>query len=203
MNPTHARDTSTVLAKTDWRQARDMAHQISDPWFACQALAAVARFAPAEDVGWIADEAMTVANQSDDIYRQIAVTAWPLRALLERGEDSRVGPMVHQIVGRAAAIRPPASHAEALFILLSSVFPGGRKLWQPVWEELLQTSLPTTSWRQGRAVRESFLMVASEDLQLARELSARLPLGKLRQRVERQLDAGEQRAPRGFFHEDP
>ena len=44
----------------------------------------MARYAPHGDVVRVVDEALKAAKRGKDVYQQVAVCAWPLRALSER-----------------------------------------------------------------------------------------------------------------------
>lgn len=85
MTSTNARDLATKAASRGDPEAIVLARAVDDPWFRCQALASVARYAADAKVEVIAREAIIAAKGDRDAYRTIAVRAWPIAALAERG----------------------------------------------------------------------------------------------------------------------
>src|SRR5690606_23849192 len=82
---TKARDQVAEIARSRPAEALRVARTIADPWFAVQALAWVARFAP-DDIGETAlAEASETAKAGRDAYQRSAVLAWPIRAAIETG----------------------------------------------------------------------------------------------------------------------
>src|SRR5438128_2576883 len=84
MEPHQLRDKACDLAPAGWTKAAAYAEQIDDPWYACQAFAWCGRFAPAAESTSFIDRAFRQAEAGKDAYQQLAATAWPLRALVER-----------------------------------------------------------------------------------------------------------------------
>src|SRR5258708_37971109 len=86
MSATDERRNVYAAAPTDWQKALGLAEKVSDPWFQCQALAEVARFAPVGEVVRIVERALKASRLAKDQYRRVAVGAWPLMALIARGK---------------------------------------------------------------------------------------------------------------------
>lgn len=201
MTHTQLRNRAHELASGDWQAALVVARRIDDPWFACQAVAAVARYAPEARVSPLADEAIRDAERADDPYRTVGASAWPLRALLERGKGSEVARQLARVLLLVPGIRPSPSRAQALFLVLSAVYPGGRGLWHPVHEEIMKLVPNAWHWRTKCVLSESILMVSAEDATYAHECAARLLDEKHRRKLVARLKAGKRLAPRGFFRE--
>src|SRR5579864_1753211 len=109
MSATEERDEVSGLAPTDTTKALAMARRISDSWFRCQALAVVARYASKELVSPIAHEAFNTALQQEDPYKVVGVSAWPVRALIERDQTDPLPLWLNELVKRARSIDHPVS----------------------------------------------------------------------------------------------
>ena len=75
MGATQQRDLAGQLAPNDPARALSTARAIQDPWFACQALGWVARFAPDHEFTKIIREALRVTQAEVDPYRVVAPSA--------------------------------------------------------------------------------------------------------------------------------
>jgi hypothetical protein len=186
-----------ALRSTD--AALAAARDIEDPWYACQALATVARFAPEDRVEAIASEALAAAREAKDPYRLVGSGAWPVRALVERQRLSALDPTVTELLRHSLRIESPASRSEALFLLFEAVFPAGIQHWRPVLDELFRSSDPVVHWRQRRNLRDAMIIVAGEDPALAEELSQGLHDDKLSRQIGSRLREAERHGPRQFF----
>ena len=199
MNATRQRDTAGRLAPTDPTRALATARAISDPWFACQALAWVARFAPEDQFISIIKESLRVCRAEVDPYRVVAPAAWPIRAIVERNHLELLPSVIPALLRRAEDIEILSSRSEALFLLFQAVFPAGRVNWFPVLESLRGASTPLISWRQRRNLGDAILMVWGEDKSLAQEILRALEDVKLKKKVEKLLATSEPVVPRAFF----
>ncbi|HEX3250551.1 MAG TPA: hypothetical protein VHS05_14065, partial [Pyrinomonadaceae bacterium] len=81
MNPSELRNLSCQLAPTDSARALATARSIKDAWYASQALAWVARYAPDAEFPKIIKESLLVVRAETDPYRIVASGAWPIRAI--------------------------------------------------------------------------------------------------------------------------
>lgn len=79
------RTLASRLASDQPARALSAAQAIDAPWLRRQALCHVARHWPDEKYDGILTEAVRAADSQDEIYEQVAVSAWPIRAYLERG----------------------------------------------------------------------------------------------------------------------
>ena len=199
MNPTDARDSAERLAPKDWRGAHELAKSADSPWYRCQALAWVARYAPEEHVEILVEESLRAAAECAEAYRANACIAWPVRALVERGRTDRAASIVMDAAQRAASIPEPASSSEAAFLMLQAIFPAGRKYWLPVFEACWRLSASGVHWRQRRNLRDAVLMVHPHDPDLAKDVLSTILDRRLRERLERDIQKGVSRRPRPFF----
>lgn len=199
MNATQQRDTAGRLAPTDPTRALATARAIKDPWFACQALAWVARYAPEDQFNRIIKEALRVSSDESDPYRVVAPAAWPIRAIVERNRQEMLPSVIPELVKRANDIENLGSRSEALFLLFQAVFPAGRKHWLAVFQSLREASAPLRNWRQRRNLGDALSIVWTEDKPLAQEVVSALEDVKLKTKIEKLLTAEEQALPRPFF----
>ena len=198
MTPTQQRDRAQSLAVTDTKAALTIARSIKDAWFACQALAWVARYAPDDQFIAIAKESLRVGRRSKDNYKAAAVSAWPIRALVERRHTAGLSGIIRDLLVLSEDISPMASRSEALFLLVQAVFPAGRDHWLPVLRSLCDASIPPVHWRQGRNLLDTVLIVSNEDQTLAAELIEKVDDPKLKARIDRAIASRTSHA-RPFF----
>ena len=200
-SPTQARDRAISLARSEPSAALTLSREINDPWFACQALAWVGRFWPADDFETIIIESFEMGRRCSDPYQVVASAAWPVRALVERGTSNQISAIALPLLTLANEIASAASRSEALFLLFQAAKPSEPRNWLPILEELVKASFPTLHWRQNRALREAILIVAAEDGGLAHDIVHRLPEGRLRTQIEKRLNALDSTTayPRVFF----
>jgi hypothetical protein len=196
---TDQRNLAAELAVSDPDRALVIARRLKDPWFACQALACVARFSPEHQFEEIIHESLNAGNKANDPYKIVASAAWPIRALVERSHSQKLVEIIPQLLDRAKAIDLLASRSEALFLVFQAVFPAGREKWLEVFRALIGASNPLINWRQKRNLRDTILIVWSEDQELANEIIANVPDSKLRRQIERRIANADIPLPRAFF----
>lgn len=199
MSATQQRDLAGRLAPTDPTRALATARAIKDPWFACQALAWVARYAPDQQFIEIINESLRACSAERDPYRVVVPAAWPLRAIIERNYLKLLPSIIPDLLRRVTDIENMGSRSEALFMLFQAVFPAGRRNWFPVLQSLREASIPLINWRQRRNLCDAVLMVSNEDEQLAREITNGLADLKLKNKIEKNLTTRKTHAPRPFF----
>jgi hypothetical protein len=199
MTATQQRDTAGRLAPTDPTRALATARAIQDPWFACQALAWVARYAPDQQFIKIIKESLRVCSTEIDPYRVVAPAAWPIRAIVERNRSEMLPSVIPELLLRAKDIEILASRSEALFLLFQAVFPAGRENWLAVLQSLREASTPLISWRQRRNLCDAILIVWGEDKPLALEILSALDDLKLKKKIEKLQVTSQLHVPRPFF----
>ena len=199
MTPTIAREKAIKLATSDTEVALDVARSVGDPWYACQALAWVARFAPDDRFTAIVDEAFAVGRQAEDPYQIVGSAAWPLRALVERGHTERLASILPELLNLAMRIESPASRSEALKLVYEAIFPAGRRSWLSVLDVLARATYPAIHWRQSRNIRDAVLMAASEDPVFARDFCRGIGNDKAKDQIQRRLAVSQFATPRPFF----
>src|SRR5918992_2834393 len=144
---TSTRDLVTRLAPTDPEGAARLARSIDEPWFRSQALAWAARFAPEDRVEPLVEEALIASYAESDPYRTVGSGAWALRALVERGRPVVARRILADLLALAPEAEPPASRAEALFLVWQAAFALGSDARKKVLEVVLKTCQPSESWR--------------------------------------------------------
>lgn len=199
MSATSERDRAISLATTNSQKALALARQVSKPWFRCQALAWVARFAPDNEVVKIADEAIAAAFLVEDPYQTVGAAAWPVRALIERGHEQRAVNLLPELLAVCPTIENLVSRLNALFLLWQAVFPLKGDGKKSVLGALVKTCQATNSWQAGYTLRETALILAQEDLIEAKRLVASMPIGVYKRQAERRIAEGQQGYVRSFF----
>lgn len=199
MTPTATRNLSNQLASDQPERALIIAREIEAPWFKCQALSHVARYWPDEKYGRLLEEAVRAADLQDDVYNQVAVSAWPIRAYLERGNPSPAQKLLFKGTRAASNIGNMGSRSEALFMIFQASKPFAPDLWQPVYWALVDAAEPALSWQQRRNLRDAIAMVASENPGLVQQAVPRLSDEKILSVIRRYLEKPTPAKPRPFF----
>jgi hypothetical protein len=194
-----ARDEAAELSRHRPVEAFRAARKIADPWFAVQAMAWVARFAPPDLAAKALDEARATAKAGRDAYQRSAVLAWPVRAAIETGDTRRADEMLADAVALLPKVRQAASRVEAGSLLLEAAFPGGPTLWQPALSAIEAHCPPDADRRIARIYRLMSHVVATADREATQRLAEAIPAGRDRDRALQELKAGTQAAPRAFF----
>lgn len=201
MTPTHKRELATRLAITDTDGALVIARSIKDPWFACQAMAHVARLCPENRFRRLIKESFRAGSSADDPYKIVASAAWPVRAIVERKHLDMLDSVIPELLNRAEQIELLASRSEALFLLFEAIYPAGREKWFDVLQALRKASTTLISWRQRRNLRDVVLIVWNDDAETSKEIISHLEEGKLKRQIESRIRNSELRLPRRFFRE--
>lgn len=201
MTPTVQRDLAAKIAPDDSERALDVARHINDSWFACQALAYVARFCPENRFKLIVEESLRVGRAASDPYRAVASAAWPMRAIVERKHSAMLDSMIPELLNRAEQIELLVSRSQALFLIFQAVFPAGREKWSIVLLALLKASMPLISWRQKQNLRDVVLMLWKENAELAGEIINDLEDARLKRQIESRIMRSDLRLPREFFRQ--
>lgn len=199
ISATQLRHLAGRLAPTDPARALATARAIQDPWFACQALAWVARYAPDQQFIKIIKESLRVCSTEIDPYRVVAPAAWPIRAIVERNHSELLPSVIPDLLRRTNNIENLGSRSEAVFMLFQAVFPAGRGSWFPVLQSLREASTPLINWRQRRNLCDAVLIVWNEDEQLALEITNGIDDLKLKKKIEKMLATSKVHEPRPFF----
>ena len=199
MSMTDQRQLAHRLAGTEPDQALAVARKINDPWFRCQALSQVARYWPDGDYDRLLKEALKAANSQDDVYKQVTVSAWPIRAYLERGSPSSAKSILEKCVGAASSIGNMGSRSEALFMCFQAVKPGAADLWKPAFWALVKATEPALAWRQRRNIRDAVSMVAGDDPELVQSALSKLTDEKTISAISRDVENNRRAQPRPFF----
>ena len=199
MTPTELRDQARDLACKDTDSALQVAHQIGDPWFRCQALALIGRFASKDKRIPILDEAIEVSRATDDPYRSVAVSAWPPRALIELNETLKAESIWPGILEKSDKIENPVSRSDALFLLWQAVFDWQVEAREQAQRRLVLACHISNSWKSPYTLREVALILASESQEAAVHFAQQMPEGRSRRSVLSRIEAGQNYGPRPFF----
>jgi hypothetical protein len=200
MTPTVERNLANRLASTQPERALSIARAIEAPWFRCQALSHVARYWPDKKYGHILEEAVRAADSQDETYQRAAVSAWPIRAYLERDDAVPARALLKKYSRAASSIANRGSRSEALFLLFQAAKPFAPDLWQPIFRALVEAAEPSLSWRQGRALRYAANMLICDDRRLVQEAVRQLSELKHLAALQALLDSdAPQLVPRPFF----
>jgi hypothetical protein len=193
LTPTQARDQAAQLAGVDAPTALALARSIADPWFRCQALAAVAdeSASPADKDRLIA-EAFQAALELGDSNRIVTVSAWPLKALCRSGAHDALAAEAGRLLALAAGIPSPVRRADALDQVLGACLEGPRALFWQVFEHLEQACLARTTDgkrnTKGEAILAHWVLVVDRfDAARGQQLLEAIEGPTLRQRARASL----------------
>jgi hypothetical protein len=196
---TRARDRAIKLAKDDPRAALHASRSVDDPWYRTQALAWVARFTEGKAGAAIAEEALRTSQECADLYQAVAVTAWPLRALIERGDLAAARRELQSVMGRLPDVCPASSRSVAALTLLQACFDLGPEVRRELVGVLAATAAADEHWRIQRNLVDALGMLHATEPALASELAAATPHAKTRRRALEAFDAPRRASPRPFF----
>ena len=199
LTPTKARELSHKLAGSDHEQALSVARDIKDPWFRCQALSQVARYWPRVNYSPLITQAVKAADSQTDIYKSVTVSAWPIRACLERENPEKANCLLERYTPAATQIENMGSRSESLFMLFQAAKPFAASLWKPVFCALVEATEPALAWRQGRNIRWAAAMVSRDNPELVLETLHRLSDERTITAINRDLQNRKYAEPRPFF----
>jgi hypothetical protein len=199
MSSTRDRDLACRTAPRDPERALDLARRIPDDWFRAQALACVARHAAEPLVERLAEESVRSARQAKEPYRTAAVTAWPIRALIERGRAGPARRILAESLALLPQVQPVSSRAEALMLIWEAVFPAGRELRRLTLEAIARHCDPDAHWRAARLYSTVVCTLAGEGVEEAGVVVAQMPEGAARRKAAKLLESGTACPPRDFF----
>lgn len=203
MSATTERDHVVQIASGNFPKALILARKVSAPWFQCQALAEVARFAPDNEVVLIAREALKTALAEQDVYRRVAACAWPLGALAERGKTQEATRLISELLSRAEEIRHPVNRLDALLLLWRGAIPLPFVVRQPLLTALLAAGTSANSWKAGRALRDVALSLAQSNAGKAQQVIDAMPDGYYKRQTQRRLVTGRFQEIGTFFWQRP
>jgi hypothetical protein len=200
MTPTELRDQAIAVAERDPPAALKLAREIHAPWFRAQALAYVARYEVEDRSLSTAMEALGAAAEADDMYKALAVTAWPIRAMLERGHHETARCELNRLLELTPRIEPESSRSEALFYLYQATFPMGDDVRECIARALVAlANKEDAHWRTKRNVIEALAMLATTSPALEASLATELTNDKACAKLARRLDGPWKITPRDFF----
>jgi hypothetical protein len=185
--PTRQRGLVHTLSLTQPEKALSVARSIDDPWFRCQALSNVARHWPHKEYEPILCEAIKAADAQERAYRRVAVSAWPIAAYLERGNNRTAATLLKKYTEEARQIDHMGGRCEALMRLFGSARAYNPSLWKPVFYAILDAAEPSISWRQGRAVVEAAKMILADHRELVRQAASQLSYDRHRSALTKLL----------------
>jgi hypothetical protein len=151
-HPVGERARVSDLAATDNHGALRIARGIGDPWYRCQSLACVARFAPHGEFDDRIAEAFAACFDAPNAYKLVAVAAWPICALIEREQTPRLRELIPRLLKMADSIDHPVSRMDALGSLLYAVFPAGDPFRKTVFQEYARACEVANSWKASRGM---------------------------------------------------
>jgi hypothetical protein len=129
------------------------------------------------------------ADSQDQVFNQVAVSAWPIRAYLERDNSPPAKWLLAKGTQASGTIENMGSRSEALFSIFQASKPFATDLWQPVFCALVEAAEPALSWRQLRNLKNAVAMVADSNPELARRSLDKLSEPKNLSTIRRYLDA--------------
>jgi len=198
-HPVEGRARVFDLAAADNHGALEIARGIKEPWYRCQSLACVARFAPHGEFDDRIEEALAACFGAANSYKCVAVSAWPLCALIEREKIERLADLIPRLLKMAETIDHPVSRMDAFGSLLHGVFPAGDPYRKMVFAAYSRACDGANSWKAGRGMAGFALMFAPIEPELTRTLIQSMRDGPYERRAIRDLAAGRHIQWRSYF----
>ncbi|MBC7529767.1 MAG: hypothetical protein H7308_19735 [Chthonomonadaceae bacterium] len=186
-------------APTDFVLALSLAQNLAVAWDRTTSLAAVARYAPEAEVILVAEKALKTAQLTGDMFKQVAASAWVVRALVERARVKEAEQIALSLLKQAEQIEHPVSKTGALTILWGATWIMPTPLRQRVLNSLLAACLVANSWRSGRTMRYVALVVANEDRPQAQRIIDSMRDNRYKRGAQQKLDAGQTEKLGKFF----
>jgi len=199
MSSTAQRDRAINIADKEFENALTLAHTVDSAWYRCQALGWVARYAPESEVVKVAEKAIFAAYSADDSYQVVGASAWPLRALIERGYTQKIVNWIPKLMESPESIVNPVSRLKALDLLWQAVYPTIGPTKSLVLDKLISACLAADSWQAGFTMREAVLVVAAESVIEANRLIASMPNGVYKRQAQRRVAEGKRGCVRSFY----
>ena len=200
MSNTDDRNLACRTAPGDPQRALEFARRIPDEWFRAQALACVARHASEKLVEQLAEESLRSAREAGEPYRIVAVSAWPIRALIERKRTQAANRALLAVLELVPQVQPVSSRAEALMLLWEAVFPAGKEFRDVTWGSITRHCDPDAHWRAARLYACIVWTLANENVLEAEAIVQQMPEGNARRKAAKLLQRGTAHPPREFFH---
>jgi hypothetical protein len=188
-----------TLAAEDTKAALMFAKEIRDPRVRCLSLANVAHAAPTGRFHDIIEKALSAGHSVEDPYKMVTVMAWPVRALTERCNRTRVAEVLPELLERAETIEHPVSRLCVLFVVWNAVFPLAGEERRQVQEAFVSACRAANSWKAGQKISHAALILADESQSQALEFTELLREGRLKRQTMRRITAGQTEWPRIFF----
>jgi hypothetical protein len=160
MTPANLRDRANRLAWSQPEEALRVARSIKDDWFKSQALASVGRYWPDAKYGRLLEESLQASDALDDPYKQVALSAWPIRAYFERDDAAAARRHLEKYLSASLGIENMGSRSSAILLLFQAARPFAADLWHPAYRTVVTASEPVMSWRQRRNLEHAVAMVA-------------------------------------------
>lgn len=193
------RNTAIALSRSDPAEALKVASRIEEAWFRAQAMASVARYAEPYLARTAFELSSAAARDGKDSYQRAAVLAWPIRAALETGDETRAEALLAVARRELPRIELYCSRAEAIDLLFQSAFYGPQRLWGPLLDDLAALCPPDSHWRSARVHRSVTAILQGWDGNAARKFVEAMAGSRAQQRCRRDLDRGTHMLPRPFF----
>jgi hypothetical protein len=209
MSATQERDQAARIAGSDNASALQIARNIGDPWFRCQALAHVAWHTTDHKRFFaLVAESLESGRSIQSPNRSVTVTAWPVAALAGRsdpGPDAmeRSERELREVIAwltKAIAGEPsPASRADALLLHVHALSPSRPELRRGVLGLLVKECRDSANWKRQRQLEEAACVIAPDDPEAAHALTLSLDDNRRRRTVARIEKQSEGLGPRRFF----
>ena len=162
-------------------------------------MAYVGRYWPESDFGRFLREATKAAESQDNWYKRVTVSAWPIRAYLERDCSPPAQKLLERCIKEVTSIENLGGRSEALTMVFQAAKPFDRSLWEPVFWALVKATEPAIAWRQLRNLRLTAAMVASDHPDLLQKGVESLSDEKIVAAIKRDVENHKSAEPRPFF----
>lgn len=150
----------------------------------------------------VAEEAFSAALAAIDAYQTVGSAAWPIRALIERGQETQAAHWLPKLVELSDAIANPVSKLNALLLLWQAAFPAIGTEKNHILDKLVAACHSADSWQAGRAMRDIILVIAQDRPLQADKLFIAMQDGAYKRQTQYRLADGAPGHIRSFFWND-
>jgi len=189
-NCTRDRDRAAQIAATQPEKAAEIARQIDEPWFRCQALAYAALHTTDRAAkNRLLAESFAAALLTEAPNRIVSVSSWPLKVLCRSDQNDKLAAETERLLEIITRDPSPVQRADALNYLLGALVSGPRPLFWRAFDAFERAA--RTPLRNGKrnAKGESRLawwlpVVSQFDAARARQAMEAVQGPVLRERVQ-------------------
>jgi hypothetical protein len=181
---------------TNYEGALQVARQIPDPWFRCQALSYVAEHtADASAQRALLAEAFGAAVETAEPNRVVSVSVWPLEVLCSIGSADEVAAEVARLLAVSATEPHSLRRCDAQARMLHALRHGPMECFWAILDECTRSCTQRLGWRRDRILRGVARLVNEHSHQKAVEVAQLIDSPRFRRQALQWIEEPEERPP--------